>query len=103
MVVSNVLISVVFSGGGAANEDGVQNMISAFPSLMILSAGILAPWNEELIFRKTVKDLFKNKWLYVIVSGLLFGLAHVVGQVFYTPNQNRVVLSANLVHEHFVI
>ena len=80
MVVSNVLISVVFSAGGAANEDGVQNMISSFPSLMILSAGILAPWNEELIFRKTVKDLFKNKWLYVIVSGLLFGLAHVVGQ-----------------------
>ena len=80
MVVSNVIISVIFSGGGAANENGVQDMIKAFPSLMIVSAGVLAPWNEELIFRKTIKDLFKNKWLYVIISGLSFGLAHVVGQ-----------------------
>jgi len=34
---------------------------------------------EELVFRKAFKDAIKNKWLFIIISGLIFGGMHVVG------------------------
>ena len=42
---------------------------------------IYAPITEELIFRKSIKDFISNKWLYVIVSGLLFGGVHVISSL----------------------
>lgn len=79
MMVLNFIIGNILGAGEAANEEAVQSMIDVLPFFMFISAGFLAPWNEELVFRKAVKGFFKNKWLYVFISGLLFGLAHVVG------------------------
>ena len=79
MMVTNIIITVVFKAGGANNEKLVQSMIHALPWLMIINAGILAPFNEEIVFRKTLKDVFgKYKWLFVLLSFLLFGGAHVM-------------------------
>lgn len=81
MAVSNFLIGWLFSNGQANNEETVQSMISALPWLMLINAGVIAPIVEELVFRKSLKDVFSNKWLFIGISGLLFGLAHVVGNV----------------------
>lgn len=81
MVVSNLIISTVFNGGQAGNEEAVQQMITALPWLMLIDAGILAPFIEEIVFRKTFKNVFSNKWLFIISSGLVFGAVHVIGNV----------------------
>ncbi len=81
MMIFNNIILRIFNGGTAGNEEAVQTMIGAFPGMMLLTAGILAPWNEEIVFRKTLKDIFKNKWLFALTAGFLFGLAHVLGNV----------------------
>ncbi len=79
MMVTNVIITFVFKAGGANNEKLVQSMIHALPWLMVINAGFLAPFNEEIIFRKTLKDVFgKYKWLFICLSFLLFGGAHVM-------------------------
>jgi len=78
MMVSNIIISILFKTGGANNEQQVQSMIHALPWLMVINAGIIAPFNEEIVFRKTLKDVFKNKWIFVFLSFLLFGGAHVI-------------------------
>ena len=77
MFVTNIIINVVFKAGGANNEAAVQEMIKNVPYMMIISAGIIGPFNEEIVFRKTLKDVFKNKWIFAIVSFILFGGAHV--------------------------
>lgn len=79
MMISNLLLSVVFKAGGAENEKAIQEMISKLPWAMFISAGILAPFNEEIAFRKTLKDIFTNKWIFAFFSFLLFGGAHVIG------------------------
>ncbi len=81
MVASNILISTLFDGGVAGNEQSVQSMISSLPWIMLINAGLLAPIVEELVFRKSYEHLIKNKIIYVIISGLIFGLAHVSGNV----------------------
>ena len=79
MVIANLIIITLFKSGMANNEQAVQQMISSLPWLMLINAGLLAPFNEEIVFRKTLKDVFKNKWVYVFLSFLLFGGAHVFG------------------------
>ena len=79
MIVSNILLIYVLRFGVADNEQAVQDMIKALPFLMLIDTGILAPFNEEIVFRKTIKDVFgKNKWIFVVLSFLLFGGAHVI-------------------------
>ncbi len=47
---------------------------------MIVSAVILGPLVEEMIFRKSIFGLIKNDVLALIVSSLVFGSIHLVGE-----------------------
>lgn len=78
MVISNIIISVFISGLGE-NEASVQNLIKEMPIVAFFITTILAPFIEEMVFRKSLQDCFNNKTLYMITSGLLFGLVHVLG------------------------
>ena len=79
MVVSNLIITFVFSGGIGDNETVVRNYIDISPFIMFLEVSIYAPIAEELLFRKSLREIFKNKWLYIFISGFIFGALHVVG------------------------
>ncbi len=80
MMISNAIIVFVFKAGGSNNEKTVQEMIKALPWFMLVEAGFLAPFTEEIVFRKTLKDAIgKYKWLFMVLSFLLFGGAHVIG------------------------
>ena len=80
MFASNMILISVFHSEGANNEIIVRSMVDAFPLMMGLNVCLLAPIIEEIAFRKTLKDIFKNKYLFVFASFLLFGLAHVTSQ-----------------------
>lgn len=56
-------------------------MLYNSPILSLISISIIAPISEELIFRKSLQPIIKNKWVYVIVSGLLFGGAHLLTNI----------------------
>ncbi len=79
MIVSNTLIIYLTGSKGAQNEQLVQSMITAMPLVMLLNAGFFAPFNEEIIFRKSLRKVFDNKWVYVLLSGFIFGALHVIG------------------------
>lgn len=79
MVMSNFIIAFILGGGQATNEQGVQKMIESSPIIMLITAGIIGPINEELIFRKCFKNILKNKWFFILISGIVFGYLHVSG------------------------
>lgn len=78
MMISNIIINLIMNLGQAANEQAVQQMISAIPWLMFINAGIIAPCTEELVFRKSFRKAFTNKWLFILMSALIFGSLHVL-------------------------
>ncbi len=87
MVISNNLISIFFAGANANNEEAVRSLIHLYPIYMLFSVSIYAPIVEETIFRRSFKDIFKLfndtkmiKYLYISLSGLIFGLMHILGQ-----------------------
>lgn len=78
MMISNILINTLFKLGQAENEQLVQGMITDFPLVMLLNAGVIAPIIEELVFRKTFRDTIKGKWAFILISSLIFGFMHVL-------------------------
>ena len=78
MMVSNTILTFVLKMGQATNEQEVQKLISYLPWIMVINAGIIAPCIEEIVFRKCYKNAFPNKWLFIILSSLVFGSMHVI-------------------------
>lgn len=77
MVFFNLVISQVI-GDVSSNENQVREMLFSSPAFTMISLVIVAPLSEELIFRKSLMPIFKNKWFYAFMSGLLFGGAHLL-------------------------
>ena len=77
MVFFNLII-ITFLKNISANETQVRELLYKNPVPTLINIAILAPILEELIFRKTLAPIIKNRWLYVIISGLLFGSAHIL-------------------------
>lgn len=78
MLFSNIIITFFFSEL-AENEQLVRSYIDLAPALMFIEVSLFAPFSEELLFRKSIRELVSNKWLYIFISGFIFGGLHVIG------------------------
>ena len=76
MYASNIIIISLIKNI-ASNESYNRELLFNMPIYSIVVMAIVAPLLEELIFRLSIKDIFKNKWVYATVSGLIFGLMHM--------------------------
>lgn len=81
MLISNLFISLILGKTISGNEEIVRNYIDPSPLLMAISTVIFAPINEELTFRKSLRDALKNKWVYALTSGIIFGGLHVISYI----------------------
>ncbi|MFA5602842.1 MAG: CPBP family intramembrane glutamic endopeptidase [Bacilli bacterium] len=81
MVVSNKVITIFTSVEMAQNESAVRELFTEAPIYTLLGTVLFAPIVEEIIFRKTIKNLINTKWLYIIFSGFIFGAVHVVSNL----------------------
>lgn len=79
MMLSNFIILLIRPGSIAGNEEAVKDLFESVPIYTFISAVFLAPFLEELTFRLSFRYMFKNDWLFIISSGLVFGLMHIVG------------------------
>ena len=77
MGASNIILQSITQLEMSGNESAVRSLIKKFPIYMIFSSIIYAPFVEEIIFRKTIKNIINNKYAFVIISGLLFGILHI--------------------------
>ena len=77
-LVSSILsFALNFTLGESENQEAVMKLVSAEPLLMIINTCILAPFVEEGIFRLSIRKVFNNKYLFILVSGLFFGMMHI--------------------------
>lgn len=76
MYMSNFII-LFFTKDLATNETANRAILDQAPIYAILAMVLIAPITEELVFRLSLKNIFKHKYVYCVVSGLLFGLMHL--------------------------
>ena len=79
MLASNAIILIFNPGSTANNQDLVNQMYNLYPVYTFILSVILAPVIEELIFRLCFYNIFNNKYVFIILSGLVFGAFHIIG------------------------
>ena len=77
-IVLSLIISFISHMPNATNQTNLNEMFKKMPFYVAFLCMIYAPISEELMFRATFKKLFKNKYLFIIISGVLFRIAHVI-------------------------
>ena len=81
MYISNAILIFVFNGGLAGNEESIRSILLVHPIYVYISAVLIAPSVEELVFRGAIKNIIPNSILYILCSGLIFGVMHLVGNI----------------------
>lgn len=69
------IISMV-TNGKISNNQQILNTLPVWYTMPL--AIIIAPFIEEFIFRGVIRRFIKNNILFIIISGVLFGLAHSI-------------------------
>ncbi len=77
MGISNMIIQSITNLELSGNEENVRLLIKKIPLFMMFSSVIYAPFIEEIIFRKSIKNIINKKYLFIIISGFLFGVLHI--------------------------
>ncbi len=61
----------------SANEESIRQTLTQAPLYTFIAAAIIAPIIEELTFRKSLRNIFRSKTLFIILSSFIFGGLHV--------------------------
>lgn len=78
MAFFNLVIANIISKDLPENEQLIRTMMKEMPIYMLFTTVVAAPFTEEIIYRKSLKDIFQKEKIYIIISGILFGFAHVI-------------------------
>lgn len=74
----NLIISFLTGMTNASNQQALNEAIKNYPLLISFLTVIYAPIAEELMFRGVFKEFIKKKMPFIIISGIVFGLMHVI-------------------------
>ena len=80
MFSSNFLINIL-GGGMSGNENAIRTQFEIAPIFTFVSSVFLAPIVEEGIFRLGFRNVFKNNFIFIILSGLVFGSLHLLAGI----------------------
>ena len=78
MMLLSIALQIFTSLQSSNNQETLQIMFNKYPIFIGLLAMIYAPLTEELMFRGVFKKFIKSKYLFIIISGVMFGLMHVI-------------------------
>ena len=79
MAFSNGIITLINKSEISNNQEAINDMFERLPIYTYILSVFLAPVIEELVFRFCFTKIFNNKYLYIILSGVIFGLFHIIG------------------------
>jgi membrane protease YdiL (CAAX protease family) len=74
------MILTHFLSSGPQNQNAVIEKLNGNKIPTIINAILLIPFLEETAFRLSFKKSITNKYLYVIITSLIFGFLHVIGE-----------------------
>ncbi len=78
MMVSNAIIMLISGNETSGNEEAIRELFNDSPIYVYISSVFIAPFVEELVFRKAIRNIIPNNLAFIIVSGLVFGGLHVI-------------------------
>lgn len=74
-----VPIALLNNGVTSKNQQQINDLFNMVPLVLAPLVTLYAPIVEESVFRLSISKLIKNKWLFIIISGVVFGYLHIYG------------------------
>lgn len=78
MMIISLSIQLITNIETATNQESLNKAFTKLPILIMFLTMIYAPIVEELMFRGVFRKFINNKYLFIIISGVVFGALHVV-------------------------
>jgi len=78
MFIVNFVLNVVILKSIAPNEEANRELLDSYLFYSLISMCVFGPLTEEMVFRLNLDGTFKSKKAFIIVSGLIFGLMHIL-------------------------
>lgn len=78
MPICNIILHVLNVSASDTNNDTINTLYGVIPLYMMFQTLIYSPIVEGITFRKVFKDAINNKWLFIIISGFVLGLYHII-------------------------
>lgn len=75
----------------SVNQNIIIDYVKVSPILMVVTTSIFAPLYEETLFRLGFKKVLNKGILFIIISGLVFGLLHIF------PLEDGVTLTLGII------
>ena len=82
MIISNLVLININGGSIANNEELNRSVMGVYPLYAFSSILLLGPINEEITFRGGFKKAIGNIVFYTVFTGILFGGAHIFGNIY---------------------
>ena len=79
MITFNLIIGMFTKSPTSNNEAALRNLISYSPYAMIVNTVLLSPAVEEIVFRKSFRNVFKNDLAFILISGIFQGYTNPRG------------------------
>lgn len=79
MALSNLVILTFMPNDLPMNEEVIREFFGSSPIIVFISAVLVAPILEELVFRQSFRSMFADDAVFIFMSALTFGAFHVVG------------------------
>ena len=78
-IILNIILEVAFSiKGTSENDNALKVIFNASPLLLIILTCIYYPIVEGIVFRKSVRDIIDNKWIFIIFSALFYFVFNII-------------------------
>lgn len=81
LIMFTIPIVIFAKNNISPNQVIINSMFKKAPLIMLLLSTLYAPFVEECVLRLNLSKLFNNKNLFIITSGLLFGVLHMIGKI----------------------
>ncbi len=79
MMIINSIATLI--EGGIPNNEALNRQLLLEMPLIQGATILIAPFIEELIFRFSLRKVFKSNVLFILISGFLFGIIHMASGV----------------------
>lgn len=89
MPICNIILHVLNVSASDTNNDTINTLYGVIPLYIMFQTLIYSPIVEGITFRKVFKDAINNKWLFIIISGFVFGLYHII---YNMTNLSQILL-----------
>lgn len=81
MVFFNILNSTILDLGISENENTIRSIVEMAPLYIFITAVIIGPIQEELVFRLSIRKAIKSDFWFIVLSSLIFSYMHLSGDI----------------------